>query len=173
MKIRYSAYIMTCDDTDIWQRLVQGLKPLTKKSYMPYSPPAKVVIKHAHTTPTDNIAVPQKGHSAWHNLHRREQKRVGRGTEAPQATLDLHGLTLAVAHTQLQQFVYSSCAAQHRLVLVITGKGKISEGGGALRRALPLWLHDASLSPFVIGFRAAHGKHGGDGAYYVVLRSKA
>jgi DNA-nicking Smr family endonuclease len=98
---------------------------------------------------------------------------LARGDQTPEAVLDLHGQTLAVAHQRLQQFISASVQAQHRLVLVITGKGKISDGGGALRRALPLWLHDASLSPFIIGFRAAHGKHGGDGAFYVVLRIKA
>jgi DNA-nicking Smr family endonuclease len=169
------ALIMTdninADEDALWQRLTAQLKPLAKKPYVPYAPPTKIVIKR-HSLPDSPLAVPQKPASHWHNLHRREQKRLSRGSQTPQAILDLHGHTLAAAHTQLQAFVRQAVQAQHRLVLVITGKGNVGDGGGVLRRALPLWLHDAALSPFIIGFRAASGKHGGNGAFYVVLRTK-
>ena len=155
---------------DIWQRLAAQLKPLAKKHYAPYVPPTKITIKR-QALAEQPLAVPQKPASHWHNLHRREQKRLGRGSQTPQATLDLHGQTLAAAQTQLQAFVRQAVQAQHRLVLVITGKGNVTDGG-VLRRALPLWLHDAGLSPFIIGFRAASGNHGGTGAFYVVLRTK-
>ena len=66
-----------------------------------------------------------------------------------------------------------------RHVLVITGKGRA--GGpdaplpvrpGALRHAVPHWLHMPPLSAAVLQVTPAHRRHGGDGAYYVYLRRR-
>jgi DNA-nicking Smr family endonuclease len=35
---------------------------------------------------------------------------------------------------------------------------------------VPRWLAEPDLRPFVIGYRAAHVRHGGEGALYVALR---
>jgi DNA-nicking Smr family endonuclease len=56
------------------------------------------------------------------------------------------------------------------MVLVITGKGKMSEG--VLRQAVPTWLRQAQLSIYVSAFRQAHITHGGSGALYVKLRKQ-
>ena len=104
-------------------------------------------------------------------------KRMANGRMSPEARLDLHGMTLAQAQPELTRFILSSQSRGLRLVLVITGKGKA--GGidaplpvrpGALRHHVPNWLSRAPLSPLVLQVRAAHYRHGGEGAYYVYLR---
>jgi DNA-nicking Smr family endonuclease len=87
-----------------------------------------------------------------------------RGGLEPEARLDLHGLTHDGAYRALLRFLFGAQAAGHKLVLVITGKG------GVLRERLPLWLGQAELQPLVAGVNKAHVKHGGDGAFYVLLR---
>lgn len=84
--------------------------------------------------------------------------------------LDLHGLTQEAAFAALCRFVHASAAQERRLVLVITGKGRVSEGGGVLRRLLPLWCESATLRDFVISAAPAPPRDGGDGAFYVRLR---
>ena len=58
------------------------------------------------------------------------------------------------------------------IVLVITGKG--TRGGdferGVLRRQIPFWLRSPQLRDAVLGFETAGPAHGGDGAFYVLLR---
>lgn len=108
-----------------------------------------------------------------HKTHR----RMSQGKLAPQARIDLHGMTLNVAQPALTRFILNARAEGLRLVLVITGKGR--EGGrdaplpvrpGALRHNVPHWLHMAPMGQLVLQVRPAHRNHGGEGAYYVYLR---
>ena len=104
-------------------------------------------------------------------LHR----RMSQGKLRPEARLDLHGMTLADAHPALIRFILSCHANGCRLVLVITGKGRGDHGPlptrpGALRHQVPHWLHSPPLAPVVQQIRAAHFRHGGEGACYVYLR---
>jgi DNA-nicking Smr family endonuclease len=108
-----------------------------------------------------------------HKTHR----RMAQGKLVPEARLDLHGMTLAVAHPELIRFILSCHDNEHRLVLVITGKGKGDHGPlptrpGALRHQVPHWLHMPPLSGIVQQVTAAHYRHGGEGAYYVYLRRR-
>jgi DNA-nicking Smr family endonuclease len=113
---------------------------------------------------------------------RMDRKAFGRmsgGRIAPEARIDLHGMTLAEAHPALIGFIMRAQARGLRLVLVITGKGRGGAGDdggaipsrpGALRRQVPLWLRAAPLGPLVLEVQEAHRRHGGAGACYVYLR---
>lgn len=101
--------------------------------------------------------------------------KMSRGKIAPEARIDLHGMTLAVAKSALTGFILSCSASGRRLVLVITGKGKGDHGplpsrSGALRHEVPHWLDLPPLSRMVLQVVPAHVRHGGGGAYYVYLR---
>jgi DNA-nicking Smr family endonuclease len=103
--------------------------------------------------------------------------KMTRGKLAPEARIDLHGLTLAEAHPELIRFILNAQSQGLRLVLVITGKGKrrddtgpIPQRMGALRHQVPHWLRLQPLGPAVLQVSEAHLKHGGSGAYYVYLR---
>lgn len=109
-----------------------------------------------------------------------DQKAYGklrRGKLKPDARIDLHGMTLAEAHPALTGFILRSASAGHRLVLVITGKGKQRDHGGpiptkfgVLRHQVPQWLKMAPLGGLVMQISESHIRHGGQGAYYVYLR---
>ncbi len=108
-----------------------------------------------------------------HKTHR----QMNQGKLRPEARLDLHGMTLAVAHPALIGFLLTAHSRGHRLVLVITGKGKpgspdapLPTRPGALRHSVPHWLDIPPLSQIVLQAKPAHRKHGGEGAYYVYLR---
>lgn len=102
-------------------------------------------------------------------------RSLTRGKLRPDARIDLHGMTLATAKGALTGFILRAQAAGHRLVLVITGKGKGDQGplpvrSGALRHEVPHWLHMAPVAQAVLQVVPAHVRHGGGGAYYVYLR---
>jgi DNA-nicking Smr family endonuclease len=106
-------------------------------------------------------------------------KRMKRGKLLPEARLDLHGMTLSQAHPRLMSFVMNAHSHGHRLVLVITGKGRdkadtgpIPVRKGVLRHQVPQWLQSAPLSQIVLQVSEAHARHGGGGALYVYLRNK-
>ena len=104
-------------------------------------------------------------------------KKMKRGKSTPEATFDLHGMTVAQAHSALIHFLMTSYSRNMRLVLVITGKGKFQKDTGPiprqvgiLRHQVPQWLRMPPLRDKVLQVSEAHGKHGGSGAYYVYLR---
>lgn len=110
-------------------------------------------------------------------MDRRTFRKLRRGRLDPDARIDLHGMTAERAHAALTAFVLGASNAGHRLVLVITGKGRVGEAGGlaphrigVLRHAVPHWLSLPPLAPRVLQVAPAHLRHGGGGAYYVSLR---
>lgn len=95
-------------------------------------------------------------------------RKISKGRLSIDARIDLHGMTQVQAHHTLLNFVQDSYNASLKIVLVITGKGRISEG--VLRNAVPNWLSENMFSTYISGFRTAHASHGGSGALYVRIR---
>jgi DNA-nicking Smr family endonuclease len=123
-------------------------------------------------------ARPRTGTAALAPIDRRTMNRLGRGAIAIDASIDLHGMTLAMAHGRLVRFLRDAQSHGARLAMVITGKGgrlsgKDPDDGatrGVLRRETRIWLASPELRPFVVGFGEAAPVHGGAGALYVRLR---
>lgn len=110
-------------------------------------------------------------------MDRKTWHRLRAGKLRPEAKLDLHGMTLDVAHPALMDFVLGQHAMGRRLLLVVTGKGKRKDDAGpiptrlgVLRHQVPQWLRMPPLAPLVLQVAQAHQSHGGLGAYYVYLR---
>ncbi|NOQ93387.1 MAG: DNA mismatch repair protein MutS [Methylophaga sp.] len=84
------------------------------------------------------------------------------------AELDLHGMTIAIAHQQLAEFI-DECRRQNiRCVRIIHGKGWGSKDNKpVLKTKLNAWLqHEEN----VLAFCSAPIKDGGTGAVFVLLR---
>jgi DNA-nicking Smr family endonuclease len=111
------------------------------------------------------------------NMDNKAFGKMKRGKLKPEARIDLHGMTMDQAHPELMGFILNSQAMGRRLVLVITGKGKLrDEGGpmparhGILRHQVPQWMALPPISQAILQVTPAHLTHGGHGAYYVYLR---
>ena len=139
-------------------RDARPLKARQKRTAAPPRPPRIFVpLPHFPSAPaySERPAPPIGGHADAH---------LRRGRIEPEARIDLHGLTQDGAYRALLRFLVSAQADGLKLVLVITGKG------GVLRAQLPLWLGQAEIAALVAGMSEAHVKHGGGGAYYVLVR---
>ena len=101
---------------------------------------------------------------------RRTNERLRRGKLRIEARIDKHGYYQDVAQSELNSFISSCALSGRRVVLVITGKGSLSKGGGVLRKNLPDWLNQPSCRPYILAFCAARPEHGGGGAFYILLR---
>lgn len=103
-------------------------------------------------------------------------RRLSRGTLAPDFTLDLHGHTLASAHGRLDDGLTQAKALGARVVLLITGKPRPAEAAdrgerrGAIRAKVLDWLAAGPHASSIAAIRQAHRRHGGDGALYLILR---
>jgi len=104
-------------------------------------------------------------------------RALSRGRLAPEATIDLHGMTLAAAERAVGQFLERATQRDYRIVLIVTGKGLREEGGrlvgGRIRAEFVGWLNRADNRVRVRSVRPAHPHHGGSGAFYVLLRRRS
>lgn len=144
-------------------------------------PHIRATLPHRRDPPrvTFDLALdPHAAHDRAHlHMDRRRFEKLRRGRMAPEARLDLHGMTSERAHGALIAFILAAHGTGLRLVLVITGKGR--PGGadahaphrhGVLRHSLPHWLNAPPLAGRVLQLAPAHQSHGGSGAFYVYLR---
>lgn len=97
-------------------------------------------------------------------------KRLRRGQFIVEAELDLHGLTSAMAKSELTAFLQACQYYNRRCVRIIHGKGRGSrDGKPVLKNNLNQWLR---LRNEVLAFCSARPDDGGTGAVYVLLRQK-
>ena len=128
--------------------------------------------------PSRRAAPPREDLTAQSGAHpdRATAERLRRGLMPVEATLDLHGMTLARAEPALAAFLAQEQARGRRLVLVVTGKGtrvdretgRVVEG--AIRREFPHWLNQERNRARIVAFRAANARHGGAGPLFGVLK---
>nr|WP_245218593.1 Smr/MutS family protein [Rubellimicrobium aerolatum] len=191
---------MSSEDRELWERVKGSAVPLHARQPIPAPPKPKLeefVQAAGGTPPAPKPAPFRVGQMVDHrrsndllpglaeNLARMPLRmdagrfgKLTRGKLAPEARIDLHGLTLAEAHPALVGFILGARARGKRLVLVITGKGRVTEDlapmparAGRLRHDVPRWLALPPLAEAVLQVAPAHRKHGGEGALYVYLRS--
>ena len=128
--------------------------------------PAAPIAEAAPALPT----LPELAAGEGSDVDARTMARLRRGRIRPEAQLDLHGMTQDAAHRALAAFIARAQNDGRRCVIVVTGKGRVSEGGGVLRQGVPGWLNTPALRPRIMGFCAAQQRDGGAGAVYVLLR---
>lgn len=177
------------EDRDLWGKVTRTLTPmhperaseLEKELAKSLEEAAPSGSRKASKTATAIKPPPAEKQPAppqpLHQLEHRFRRKIVRGVQAIDSRIDLHGLTQHQAHERLRGFLYQAQARQHKVVLVITGKGggpdrAYMDERGILRRMVPQWLSLPDLRSVVIGYEEAHASHGGAGALYVRVRRK-
>jgi len=163
-------------------RPVTAPKPFAKSVKVPVAPdplPLFQIGAKANLSRANDVlpAIADRLSRAPVNMDTKAFGKMKRGKLKPEARIDLHGMTMDQAHPELTGFILNSQAMGRRLVLVITGKGKLRDNGGPmpprhgiLRHQVPQWMALAPLSQAILQVTPAHLTHGGQGAYYVYLR---
>ncbi len=162
-------------DADLFAAVMRDVKPLRRPRPAPPAAPAAprrlpAALPSVEVPPVPRVAI--KPTSANPGIDRRTAERLRKGDMAIDRRLDLHGMTEAAAHAALDRFVRHAWHEGVRVLLVITGKGSVRDGGGVLRRNLPRWLAAGENAPHVLRVESAQARHGGPGAYYVLLRRR-
>jgi DNA-nicking Smr family endonuclease len=161
---------LTATERAAWAHLASSVTPLGQPR------PAKPVRPIAPAASEPRPPVSRAAARSGTGLDSHWDRRLKAGTEPPDFTLDLHGLTLDQAHRRLEGGLAQARATGARLVLVVTGKPRPAEAAdrgtrrGAIRAKLLDWLAAGPHGDSVAAIRQAHRRHGGDGALYLVLR---
>ena len=123
------------------------------------SPPGKALTAGPAARPSPHpLGAPLDG--TW-------DRQISRGRIVPDRVLDLHGHSVADAHARLLAAIHAGDGA--RVLLVITGKGR-PDRPARIRSELMHWLERPDMRAAVASVRSAHPRHGGGGAFYVILR---
>ena len=168
-------------DADLFAHVFRDVKPLEGRKIKNSSTPK--VVRKASLSSTASIRqvnkkaeqdnkLPLIKHGYAPGLDKRTAQRLRRGQLNVDAQLDLHGLTQAKAHMALNQFLSRAHDCGQRCVLVITGKGALSQGGGILRKMVPLWLNQIPNRNLILSFSYSRPIDGGTGALYILLKRK-
>ena len=137
----------------------------------PRKAPAARPAKPASSPPKPKPAPPPSlAHGDIADLDKRSAERMRRGKLPIEGRLDLHGHSQDQARRELAAFLAGAQSAGKRCVIVITGRGDITRGGGVLRTQVPRWLNEPENRARVLAFDYAQPRHGGLGALYVLLR---
>ncbi|MBV8972967.1 MAG: Smr/MutS family protein [Sphingomonadaceae bacterium] len=163
------------EEAALWARVAAQVRPLPGR-VRPVAAPAPRPIREAPPAPPP----PPKRTPAANQvpveaatLDGSWDSAIRRGRVVPDVTIDLHGYTRDRAFDLLTRMIAEAAASGARVLLVITGKGRRSDDerpGGVIRAALRDWLHAPALRPYIAALRPAHPRHGGGGAWYVILR---
>ncbi|QTL05300.1 Smr/MutS family protein [Aquabacter sp. L1I39] len=191
MSRRRRIRLLNPEEKALWHHVMRQVTPLKGRTALEIAPPPPAPVpvpEAAEGQPSPARKAEAKGGPARPTpappvtplapMEPRLRRRLNRGADVD-ARLDLHGMTQAAAHRRLTLFLLEAHAAGFALVLVITGKGDAEgaplpgeERRGVLRRAVPLWLSEPGLRPYVVGFETASRRHGGEGALYVRVRRR-
>lgn len=161
------------EEAKLWRAVLRDVKPLrgpppvAAEPAAPSSMPVPADDIRPPTLPPSAKPPPPRGRPNGIDGHTLRQ--LSKGRRSIDATLDLHGMTLDIAHDALRRFIQAQSLAGRRCLLVITGKGD-SDRPGRLRREVPLWM--AQWSPPVLAVTMAAPPHGGGGAFYVLLQRR-
>ena len=114
-------------------------------------------------------------------IHRRLEQKMSRGQIKIDSTLDLHGMNQEEAKDATINFVRMAKKNNLSIVLIITGKGISKDNTndgyqtrfarGVLNQNLPNWLRLPQIRNNINGYRYANIRHGGEGAYYILLKT--
>ena len=169
------------DEAQLWARVMATVRPLRGLPATTKPLPAA-----EQTKPVAAAAVPKSAPAAkprpaasrplpGTTLDGGWDRRLTRGVIQPDASLDLHGHTLASAHAMLDAGLDRAIARGDRVLLLVTGKPPRPESErpharGAIRAAIADWLAASRHAGSIAAVRSAHPRHGGAGALYIVLR---
>jgi DNA-nicking Smr family endonuclease len=164
-------------DMQAWAEVTQSAKPLKSRPSAPPMPRVRAMVAE----PSFDSPPAMKGNArpAFNaTLDATWDRKIKTGEVQPEMSIDLHGHSQKQAFEKLKRGIAKAASRHARLVLVITGKGDPDPETwpapdprrGMLRQAFPSWLEAPDVAPYIASVRQAHVRHGGAGAWYVVLK---
>lgn len=170
---------------DSWSNEIADIAPLKRPPIHTPAAEVKPITPSHQVEPDIDFGVPQPptvsasiqhlkplGVGDFSDIDAATTRKLKRGQLPIGGTLDLHGMTQAGALDALEEFIFQQVNRSRKLVLIITGKGSLSQPS-ILKTNLPTWLNSPTLRPYIIALDHATPPHGGSGAFYVLLRKKA
>lgn len=176
---------LSADERLLWRRVTADVRPaaprlqdnspvaIAPKSPAKSAPPVRVKA----TAPARPAALAKQTGVTSTTLDATWDRKLRGGQVEPDRVVDLHGLTSDAAHRRAINAVSQAVRDGDRIVVLITGRPPREDSSrldmplrGIIRASIADWLAASPVSRQIAAVRAAHPRHGGAGAIYVVLR---
>lgn len=172
---------LSTEEAELWARVTATIRPLSRQVTAKTEPepeppkapakakPPRLLPKRAATPPPP--PPPRPGTTldgSW-------DKKLKTGSVEPDRILDLHGMNLDHAWNAIDRALEQSIRAGDRVLLLITGHARAGAPPverGRIRAAVHDWLAVSRHASRIAAVRAAHGRHGGGGSLYIILRRR-
>jgi DNA-nicking Smr family endonuclease len=167
------------DEAELWARVTATIRPLSRKP-APEQPqtepePQAQVEPHRAAAKTARKAPPPQRPRPGTTLDGTWDRKLGAGSVSPDRVVDLHGHSLDRAWSAIDSALERAIESGERVVLLITGHSR-PDGPpvqrGRIRAAVHDWLAASRHAAKIAAVRPAHGRHGGGGSLYIILRRK-
>jgi DNA-nicking Smr family endonuclease len=169
--------VLSDADAKVWAEVTKVARPLKNRAPAAPLPRVRAIVAESNNLPdpafkaTARVAMNATLDATW-------DRKIRTGEVLPEMIIDLHGSSQAQAFQKLQRGLAKAASRRARLVLIITGKGDPDPETwpapdprrGMLRQAFPAWLETPEVARYVSSVRQAHNRHGGAGAWYVILK---
>ncbi len=174
---------LTAEEAALWQRVMATVRParsdvptppIGQAAEQPKKSKPKPVVNKPPTPPLAKPAAPKRA-TPGVTLDGSWDRRLAGGQISPDSSIDLHDHTLDTAYVALDQGLDRAIRRGDRVLLLITGKPPKPESErpharGRIRAAIGDWLAVSRHAAQIAAVRAAHPRHGGTGALYIILR---
>jgi DNA-nicking Smr family endonuclease len=169
---------LTPDEAALWARVAATIRPLSRQPLEPSEPveqaaQAQAAPKRVHAkAPAQAPGAPPR---LGTTLDGSWDKKLKTGGVEPDRVLDLHGMNLDSAWSAIDSALERAIDAGDRVLVLITGHAR-PDGPpvqrGRIRAAVHDWLAASRHASRIAAVRAAHGRHGGGGSLYIILRRR-
>lgn len=164
------------EESALWARVTSTIRPLSreKNDLQVTEAPTEIVStpKPLKIISKPRVAAPQP-RGPGTTLDGSWDRRLRNGSVQPDRVADLHGMSLDGAWRAIDRALEQAIAAGDRVLLLITGHQRSGEPPirrGAIRAAVHDWLEASRHAEDIAAVRGAHGRHGGGGSLYIILR---
>lgn len=164
---------LSAHERALWSRVAATIRPFpgvkaTPALSQPLTKPVQIAPKPLIPAPRIPPKTPPKPVLAA-TLDSSWDRKITRGRLTPDRIIDLHDHNLERANHVLSAAIDAAAHTGDRILLVITGKGR-PDRPARIRAELTHWLESTRLRPAIAALRPAHPRHGGSGAFYLILR---
>ncbi len=134
-----------------------------------------------------NKKISDKDKKDWENFITGKEKLPNKDSNLKEKnieefrTVDLHGFTLDKANSFIEEFIIKSYKKKTKKIVVITGKGLrskthndpyVSKDFSILKNSVPNYIKsNKNLTKIINTIEEADANDGGDGAFYIYLKS--
>lgn len=165
------------DEAELWARVTATIRPLSRKptpadETRPEQQPEAEPRRAKSSTPRRPPPQPARPRPGT-TLDGTWDRKLQSGSVVPDRVVDLHGHNLDRAWSAIDSGLERAIESGDRVVLLITGHSRPGDPPvqrGRIRAAVHDWLAASRHAPKIAAVRPAHGRHGGGGSLYIILR---